>query len=93
VSLFAAVRTTQSSTCLTTSQESRWGYETAAVWGEGSGLVGLQDRVEALGATIAIDSVTGEGTCVAVTFPLATEAAQGIENFLDPPQELESPTR
>jgi glucose-6-phosphate-specific signal transduction histidine kinase len=79
---------------LTTSQESRWGYETAAVWGEGSGLVGLQDRVEALGATIAIaiDSVTGEGTCVAVTFPLATEAAQGIENF-DPPQELESPTR
>jgi signal transduction histidine kinase len=55
-----------------------------AALGQGSGLVGLQDRVEALGGTITIDSVAGEGTCVAVTLPLATEAAQGIENFLDP---------
>jgi len=60
--------------------------------GGGSGLVGLHDRVEALGGSITIDSVAGEGTCVAVTLPLATEAAPGIENFLDPPQDLESPT-
>jgi signal transduction histidine kinase len=59
--------------------------------GQGSGLVGLQDRVEALGGTITIDSVAGKGTCVAVTLPLATEAALGIESFLDRPQELESP--
>jgi signal transduction histidine kinase len=45
--------------------------------GRGSGLVGLQDRVEALGGTIKIDSSTEQGTCVAVTLPLATEAAQG----------------
>jgi signal transduction histidine kinase len=62
-----------------------------AALGEGSGLVGLQDRVEALGGTIMIDSAPGSGTCVVVTLPIATEAAHGIENFLDPSQELESP--
>ena len=41
------------------------------------GLVGLQDRVEALGGTIKIDSSAEQGTCVVVTLPLATEAAQG----------------
>ena len=46
---------------------------------EGSGLVGLQDRVEALGGTIAIESVAGEGTCVAVTLPIATEPDQEIK--------------
>ncbi len=60
--------------------------------GEGSGLVGLHDRVEALGGTITIDSVAGEGTCVAVTLPIAAEPDQEIENFRGPPQELESPT-
>jgi hypothetical protein len=30
--------------------------------GGGSGLVGLQDRVEALGGTITVDSTTGSGT-------------------------------
>jgi PAS domain S-box-containing protein len=64
-----------------------------AALGEGSGLVGLQDRVEALGGTIAIDSSAGEGTCVVVTLPIATEPEQEIENVLVPPQELESPTR
>ncbi len=60
--------------------------------GGGSGLVGLQDRVEALGGTIKIDSSAGKGTCVAVTLPLATEAALGIDTFLDPPPEQGSPT-
>jgi GAF domain-containing protein len=56
--------------------------------GRGSGLVGLQDRVEALGGTIKIDSSAGSGTCVVVTLPIATEPDQEIENVLGPPQEL-----
>jgi GAF domain-containing protein len=60
--------------------------------GKGSGLVGLQDRVEALGGTITIDSSPGSGTCVLVTLPMATESDQEHENFLGPPQEHGSPT-
>jgi signal transduction histidine kinase len=41
--------------------------------GGGSGLVGLQDRVEALGGTIKIDSSAGSGTCVVATLPTTTE--------------------
>jgi signal transduction histidine kinase len=36
----------------------------------GSGLVGLKDRVEALGGTISVQSVSGEGTIVDVELPL-----------------------
>jgi signal transduction histidine kinase len=36
----------------------------------GSGLVGLRDRVEALGGTITLDSPRGAGTTVAVALPL-----------------------
>jgi signal transduction histidine kinase len=60
--------------------------------GGGSGLVGLHDRVEALGGKIKIDSSVGSGTCVVVTLPIATEPDQAIENVLRPPQELGSPT-
>ena len=42
--------------------------------GRGSGLVGLQDRVEALGGTIAIDSPPGGGTSILVTLPLDVES-------------------
>jgi glucose-6-phosphate-specific signal transduction histidine kinase len=52
----------------------------------------LQDRVEALGGTIKIDSSAGSGTCVIVTLPIATEPDQQIENVRGPPHELESPT-
>jgi signal transduction histidine kinase len=38
---------------------------------DGTGLVGLQDRVEALGGTIKIESSAGSGTCVVVTLPIA----------------------
>ena len=38
--------------------------------GQGSGLIGLQDRVEALGGTIRIDSPPGAGTSLVVTLPL-----------------------
>jgi signal transduction histidine kinase len=41
--------------------------------GQGSGLVGLQDRVEALGGTIRIDSPPGGGTSLVVTLPLDFE--------------------
>jgi signal transduction histidine kinase len=58
----------------------------------GSGLVGLRDRVEALGGTIKIDSSPGGGTCVDVTLPIATEPDRQIEAFLAPPPELGSPT-
>jgi signal transduction histidine kinase len=37
----------------------------------GSGLVGLYDRVEALGGTIALESPEGVGTSVAVVLPVA----------------------
>jgi signal transduction histidine kinase len=53
--------------------------------GGGSGLVGLQDRVEALGGTIKIDSSAGRGTCVVVTLPIATKPDQEIENLLGRP--------
>jgi signal transduction histidine kinase len=41
--------------------------------GRGSGLVGLHDRVEALGGTIRIDSPAGGGTSLVVTLPLDVE--------------------
>jgi signal transduction histidine kinase len=43
----------------------------------GSGLVGLADRVEALGGTIDIESALGGGTSLAVTLPLGVEPMQG----------------
>jgi PAS domain S-box-containing protein len=42
---------------------------------QGSGLVGLHDRVEALGGTIRIDSPPGCGTSLVVNLPLDVEAA------------------
>jgi signal transduction histidine kinase len=41
---------------------------------QGSGLVGLQDRVEALGGTIGIYSPPGGGTSIVVTLPLDVES-------------------
>ena len=42
--------------------------------GRGSGLVGLQDRVEALGGTIFFESAPGKGTSLFVTLPLDVAA-------------------
>ena len=42
----------------------------------GSGLVGLADRVDALGGTIAITSPPGEGTAIAVKLPVGRRALQ-----------------
>jgi signal transduction histidine kinase len=39
--------------------------------GRGSGLIGLRDRVEALGGTFDVSSAAGEGTSLEVTIPVA----------------------
>jgi signal transduction histidine kinase len=44
-----------------------------ADFGQGSGLVGLRDRVEALGGTIRIESPPGAGTLLVVALPLEVE--------------------
>jgi signal transduction histidine kinase len=41
-----------------------------ADWGRGSGLIGLRDRVEALGGQMEIASPTGSGTSLLVTIPI-----------------------
>jgi signal transduction histidine kinase len=41
-----------------------------AVSGEGSGLVGLKDRVEAVGGRLILDSPTGRGTTISIELPL-----------------------
>jgi signal transduction histidine kinase len=40
----------------------------------GSGLIGLRDRIEALGGTFAVDSPRGGGTTVSCRLPIATVA-------------------
>ena len=42
----------------------------------GSGLLGLRDRVEAAGGTLAIDSPIGEGTELLTTLPLRAEGVR-----------------
>ena len=43
--------------------------------GKGSGLVGLNDRVEALGGMMTITSTPGSGTSLNVTIPVSTMQA------------------
>ena len=47
---------------------------------EGTGLMGLKDRVEALGGRISVDSSPGRGTSLAVALPLGSEAALEAES-------------
>lgn len=61
-----------------------------AVLGGGSGLVGLQDRVQALGGTIKIDSPKGNGTSLVVTLPTAPRTVN--ENVLGAPTGVAAPT-
>ena len=56
----------------------------------GSGLVGLQDRVEALGGSIAIESSAGRGTRIAVKLPIGGDPGVELEDVLGS-QELDSP--
>jgi signal transduction histidine kinase len=41
-----------------------------ADFGDGSGLIGLKDRVEALGGQLAMSSPVGDGTSLTATIPL-----------------------
>jgi len=43
--------------------------------GRGSGLVGLVDRVEALGGQLSIDSPAGQGTTLSIELPLTPPRA------------------
>jgi signal transduction histidine kinase len=43
--------------------------------GPGSGLVGLSDRIEALGGTLQVTSPAGAGTTLLVKIPLERQAA------------------
>ena len=42
--------------------------------GRGSGLLGLEDRVAAMGGTLKVASAPGTGTRLAATIPIAREA-------------------
>jgi signal transduction histidine kinase len=48
----------------------------------GSGLVGLADRIEALGGHISLHSPPGEGTTVEIAFPLTEPSQPGSHNRL-----------
>jgi signal transduction histidine kinase len=54
--------------------DGRGGAETIA----GSGLIGLHDRVEAVGGSLSISSPPGFGTAIEATFPRGTEAAPAM---------------
>jgi signal transduction histidine kinase len=56
--------------------------------GRGSGLIGLTDRVEAMGGTIILESPAGRGTSVLVGLPIEIEdelTAQGASTQKDQP--------
>jgi signal transduction histidine kinase len=50
--------------------------------GQGSGIVGLTDRIEALGGTIAVTSPPGKGTSIALTLPVES-AGQRSDRLAD----------
>jgi signal transduction histidine kinase len=50
----------------------------------GSGLVGLADRVEALGGSIRVDSLPGKGTKITAELPLELELSPGAFPAADP---------
>ena len=43
-----------------------------AVAGDGSGLVGMSDRVAALGGSVSVDSPRGSGTTITAELPCAS---------------------
>jgi signal transduction histidine kinase len=55
--------------------------------GCGSGLVGLRDRVEALGGTLAIESGAGAGTSLSATLPVGDDARNPSTQREDLPEQ------
>jgi signal transduction histidine kinase len=53
------------------------GFDVDAAWGKGLGLISMQERVEAIGGTFAIESTPGSGTRVEVTVPSLAAQAVG----------------
>jgi len=53
----------------------------------GSGLVGLRDRVEALGGTIQTTSLPGQGTCILARVPVDGDAPPQVMGTFDPLRE------
>jgi PAS domain S-box-containing protein len=53
----------------------------------GSGLVGLRDRVEALGGTIQTTSLPGQGTCILARVPVDGDAPPQVMGTFDPVRE------
>jgi signal transduction histidine kinase len=47
---------------------------------KGSGLIGLVDRVEALGGQIALTSLVGDGTSLVVRIPLRSDGSTGAQS-------------
>jgi signal transduction histidine kinase len=45
--------------------------------GKGSGLIGLRDRVEALGGHMEVESLVGNGTSLLVTIPFEVDRFRG----------------
>jgi signal transduction histidine kinase len=45
--------------------------------GHGSGLVGLSDRIEALGGTLQVTSPTGSGTTLLIQIPIEGQSNAG----------------
>jgi signal transduction histidine kinase len=57
-----------------------------AVPGQGSGLVGLSDRIEALGGTLTVSSQPGDGTHIRAEIPLSTGTPTTAATELDAPR-------
>jgi signal transduction histidine kinase len=64
-----------------------------AGFGDGSGLVGLADRAEALGGHLQLDSPPGAGTTLEITLPLHDPGPAGLPPGAAEPSENASHTR
>jgi signal transduction histidine kinase len=56
----------------------------------GSGLIGLRDRVEAVGGTMTLDSPAGVGTVLTVLLPVITEDHLSERIVMHPPRQLQA---
>jgi signal transduction histidine kinase len=50
------------------------GFDVAAAWGKGLGLISMSERLESLGGRLTIRSTRGAGTALTVTVPMAAAA-------------------